>query len=191
MEDGKGIAAATLAAAVGGDAGALAEVVELARAVAVRVAVRRLSAAEDVEDVGQEVAILALRKLGAVRDPERFAGWVRAATMTTIADMRRTFARTGARPVEVLDGAEPVEPDYRGVPGVDPGPAVRALPAKLRADVIAHYFHGMTIREVADARGARIGAVRLNLKRARRRMAAAVAAGATLTREPAAVEVRA
>src|SRR6185295_18825588 len=68
-----------------------------------------------VEDLVQDVFLQALRRLGTLREPERFGGW-----LAMIARNRATdFHRRGRDTVELTDD----------LPGAEPGPQAEAIAA--------------------------------------------------------------
>lgn len=170
------IGADVIRLAIGGDPGARAEVVAVARELGYAVARARGTWEQDAEDVAQDVAVAVWRKLPTLTDPARFGGWVE-----TIAErVRANLLRSALFPVELVAGAVPVEPAYLET-GAEPGIAVLGLPPLQRRAVLLHYFRGRTVAETAADMGITVNAARCHLKRARVTLARDVDAGRPLT----------
>ncbi|MFP6762764.1 MAG: sigma factor, partial [Planctomycetaceae bacterium] len=60
-----------------GDREAFGQLVTAFEPIVYRVVLRRLRDASDAREVTQEVFLRAMRKIGQLREPERFAGWLR------------------------------------------------------------------------------------------------------------------
>ncbi len=165
----------TIRGALAGDRDAVEAFADGSRRYAVAVALRAGAQDADAEDVGQTVAGALLGRLGALREPEAWRGWVATSARRALVDLSRSRgpAVAGILP----DDARPVEVEPAGVPEADPGPAVRDLPGAMRAAVVLHYFRGLTVAETAHRLGTSRNTVRGNLRTARARLAAAVARG--------------
>lgn len=135
---------------------------------AVRVVAGRLVGAGEAEDVAQEAFLQAYLGLERLRDPARFGSWL-CAIAVNLAKMR-------------LRSRKPVVPlaDY---PATDGGldsaevselvtAALDVLPQREREAVLLYYVEGLSSPEVAALVGARPGAVRVRLHRARGRLRA-------------------
>jgi RNA polymerase sigma-70 factor (ECF subfamily) len=123
------------------------------------------------DDVMQETALDALRRLGRIRDPERMRGYLFRIMQRRMADATR------ARPLELPLTIDPVAPLPRGTP--DPHTlrlierALKRLPACLRRPVRLHYLEGQPIRDVAASLQTTVNGVKARLYRARRILRAA------------------
>ncbi len=113
-----------------------------------------------VEDLVQDVFLLALRRLETLRDPTRFGGW-----LAMIARHRATdFHRRSRQAVELTE--ELAGPDAGGdaealaVLGV-----LRGLPEAYRETLVLRLVEGMTGSEIAARTGMTEGSVRVNLHR--------------------------
>jgi RNA polymerase sigma-70 factor (ECF subfamily) len=100
---------ADLAALVGraqrGDREAFGELVEQFQPTVYAIALRRLANASDALELTQEVFLHVLRRIGQLREPERFAGWLRQVAVRMA--INRATRRVSPPSVEVgiLEGA--------------------------------------------------------------------------------------
>lgn len=118
-------------------------------------------ARDEVEDLVQDVFLTAWRRLGDLRDPAAFGGWI-----TMIARNRATdFHRRIADVVELPDNLES--------PGTASGEAdasvalaaIRSLPDAYRETLILRLVEGLSGPEIAGRTGLTPGSVRVNLHR--------------------------
>jgi RNA polymerase sigma factor (sigma-70 family) len=169
-------------AAQAGDVAALGVLLERHRAGMRAVALSILGPGPDVDDVVQDAAVTALRRLGDVRDPEAVGAWL------------RMIVRNAGR--SLLRGPAPFLPlDDLQVPATDAGPerwleqhamrdwiweAMEELSPTLRLPmVLRHFSTGFTSYErIADACGVPVGTVRSRLSQGRAKLATALAATA-------------
>ena len=124
----------------------------------------------EVDDLVQEVFLLALRQLHGLRDVSRFGPWLGTITRNRANDYFRK-----AIPVEKV--TEPVSENQAGsrtsrhaaeqeADGILA--AVRALPEPYREPLILRLVEGMTGPEIAERTGLTHGSVRVNLFRGMR-----------------------
>lgn len=113
-----------------------------------------------VEDLVQDVFLAALRQLGALRDPERFGGW-----LAMIARNRATdFHRRNRDAVELPDDlSAPESSDENETLAVLA--LLRSLPDAYRETLVMRLVEGMTGPEIALRTGMTEGSVRVNLHR--------------------------
>lgn len=113
----------------------------------------------DVDDLVQEVFAAAFSRIGTVREPEAFPGWLAAIARNRAADYHRA-----ARPTVELK-------DVPGRDGRDQDDALavmaalRALPDAYRETLTLRLVEGMTGPEIAERTGLTHGSVRVNLHR--------------------------
>lgn len=116
---------------------------------------------DEVEDLVQDVFLTAWRRLGDLRDPAAFGGWI-----AMIARNRATdFHRRTADFVELPDNLES--------PGTASGQAdahvalaaIRSLPGAYRETLILRLVEGLSGPEIAERTGLTPGSVRVNLHR--------------------------
>jgi RNA polymerase sigma-70 factor (ECF subfamily) len=129
----------------------------------------------DVEDVVQEVFLVAKRRLGAFTGDASVTTWLFRATANiaaaarrkqrlrrwlgrTSADERPGMGAAGPTPVEALEQRQDVAAVYR---------ALDALPERLRRVLILFELEGLSTQEIAELTNARAATVRVWLFRAR------------------------
>ncbi|MGI3199033.1 RNA polymerase sigma factor [Streptomyces sp. GLT-R25] len=169
-------------AAQGGDVTALGLLLERHRAGMRAVALSILGPGPDVDDVLQDAAVTALRRVGDVRDPAAIGPWL------------RMIVRNAAR--SLLRGSVAFRPiDDLRLPSTDAGPerrlehhamrdwiweAIEELSPTLRLPlVLRHFSTGVTSYErIAEACGVPVGTVRSRLSQGRAKLATALAATA-------------
>ncbi len=130
---------------------------------------RRSGDPDLVDDVLQETALHALRRMPLLREPERMRGWLFRIMQRRLAELSRD------RPPWLSLTIDPVVP-----PRVLPDPkavrlirhALRSLPARLRKPVRLHYLEGQPIRDVAASLRTSVNSVKARLYRARRKIRA-------------------
>jgi len=85
-----------VAGALSGDAFAFGLLVEKYRGLVVSVAYALLGDIHDAEDVAQDAFLKAYKRLGQLREPEKFANWLSRITFGTVKDFQRRRARERA-----------------------------------------------------------------------------------------------
>lgn len=115
----------------------------------------------DADDVTQNVFMSALTKLGTLRDPAAFAGWIATTARHAAEDHRR-------RSVETIE----IDERYatRSTQGDDADAAhaleaIRSLPAAYRETLMLRLVEGMSGPEISVRTGLTPGSVRVNLHR--------------------------
>jgi RNA polymerase sigma-70 factor, ECF subfamily len=114
----------------------------------------------EVDDVVQDVFVAALERIGDLREPAAFGGWLAAIARHRATDQRRRGPITESL---VDDVAAPRDPDYLQARAILD--AVRALPDAYRETLILRLVEGMTGAEIADRTGLTAASVRVNLHR--------------------------
>ena len=128
----------------------------------------------DVDDLVQDVFMLALRRLSTLRESGSFGAWLAAIARNRANDYHRR-----SRPEEQL-ADETSDPEIEGGntgAGHDDEAAlildaVRSLPAAYRETLILRLVEGMTGPEIAARTGMTHGSVRVNLNRGMRQLRA-------------------
>lgn len=185
--------AALTRAAQAGDAAALALLLERHRPGMRAVALSLLGPGPDVDDVLQEAALVALRRIVDVHDPEAVGPWLRM----VVRNACRTLLRASRRvePVETVPPRSydnslfsPEEVLERHALRDWVWEAVEALSPTLRLPVVLRYFStGITSYEqMAEACAVPVGTVRSRLGQARRALARALTATAATAHSDAA-----
>ena len=122
----------------------------------------------DARDAAQEAFVTAYRKLGSLRDPAAFSGWI-ATTVRRLAARRAATDRRHVSLDSVGDVADPAPTDGNGDHQAVRR-AVVALPEQERQVVALRYFADMSLREIAAATGRGVGTVSKQLSRGRERL---------------------
>lgn len=157
-----------VAAAQGGDRLALEELYgRFARAVH-GIVLSRVPRAE-VEDLVQDVFVIAMQRLGTLRDPQAFGGWLAAIARNRAADYLRRAPRTQELPGD-LDGDGASTSGSRAsttdvIEALAVMSAIRLLPDAYRETLTLRLVEGMTGPEIAARTGLTPASVRVNLHR--------------------------
>jgi RNA polymerase sigma-70 factor (ECF subfamily) len=113
----------------------------------------------DVDDLVQDVFLHAMHKLGDLREPAAFAGWLAAIARNRAAD----FHRRSHEHVELKDDiaeAGPPPPEPHAILA-----AIRTLPDAYSETLVLRLVEGLTGPEIAARTGLTPGSVRVNLHR--------------------------
>ncbi len=119
----------------------------------------------DVDDLTQEVFVLAWRRLADLRDPEAIAGWLvaiarhRATDWERAASRRRDHERAAGRD-GTATAADPEADPTDTMLG-----AIRALPETYREALLMRLVAGLTGAQIAARLGMTPGSVRVHLHR--------------------------
>jgi len=128
--------------------------------------VRRSGDPHLADDIVQETALHALRRMPSLREPERMRGWLFRIMQRRLADESR------GRPPWLSLTIDPIAPLPRVLPDPDTllfiERALRRLPVCLRRPVRLHYLQGLPIRDVAASLHTTVNGVKARLYRARR-----------------------
>jgi RNA polymerase sigma-70 factor (ECF subfamily) len=129
----------------------------------------------DIDDLVQDVFVIAMQKIGTLRDPEAFAGW-----LATIARNRATDqARRAPQAIErVLTDEVGGRMDPDRTEALEVLAVIQTLPEAYRETLVLRLVEGMTGPEIAARTGLTPASVRVNLhrgmKQLRERLGAAV-----------------
>ncbi|MGP0065053.1 MAG: RNA polymerase sigma factor [Isosphaeraceae bacterium] len=171
---------ADLAALVGraqrGDREAFGELVEQFQPTVYAIALRRLANASDALELTQEVFLHVLRRIGQLREPERFAGWLRQVAVRMA--INRATRRVSPPSVEVgiLEGAasehsdEPLDQLISRERSERLWAALGRLKALDREALDAFYIRGHSLLEIAEMLDVPLGTVKRRLHTARKRL---------------------
>jgi RNA polymerase sigma-70 factor, ECF subfamily len=118
-----------------------------------------------VDDLVQEVFLVALRRLSALRDVSRFGAWLAAIARNRASD----YHRQSINEVEVTDAEAEAGSGVSGSAADSEAAvilaAIRNLPEAYREPLILRLVEGMTGPEIAARTGLKPGSVRVNLHR--------------------------
>jgi RNA polymerase sigma-70 factor (ECF subfamily) len=118
---------------------------------------------EAARDVAQEVALVAVRRRGSLRDPRAFDGWVRRiAVRAALREAHRSRRRRAAEDARAATARPPHGDGLDDVLALLDG-----LPARQRAALTLRYVHDLTDAEIARALRCRPATVRSLLARGR------------------------
>jgi RNA polymerase sigma-70 factor, ECF subfamily len=174
-EDPRVVQARLVAAAQQGDREAFGQLCEQFERVVYAIAFRRLGDHAEAQEVCQEVFIQAMRKIGQLRDPRCFAGWLRSMAVR----MSLNRAVRGARPPAMPEAFEVACPGQQT-------PLAEILDEESRAQVhsgldrlstldretlVAFYFDGRSLLEMSDQFRTPVGTIKRRLHVARKRLA--------------------
>ncbi|MBI3667081.1 MAG: sigma-70 family RNA polymerase sigma factor [Acidobacteria bacterium] len=113
----------------------------------------------EVDDLVQDVFLLALRRLHTLRDARAFSGWLAMVARNRANDYHRRGQEMSELP-EDLPSQDPQEAEAWAVLGV-----IQTLPEAYRETLILRLVEGMTGAEIAARTGLSPGSVRVNLHR--------------------------
>ncbi|NOT33594.1 MAG: sigma-70 family RNA polymerase sigma factor [Candidatus Eisenbacteria bacterium] len=113
----------------------------------------------ETEDLVQEVFIQAWTRIGTLREPDAFGGW-----LAQLARHRSTDALRRGRAPEPLD-PELAAPDSHHAEAIRVLALIRALPEAYRETLALRLIEGLTGPEIAAMTGMQPGSVRVNLHR--------------------------
>ena len=140
----------------------------------------------DAQDITQETFIRAYMNLDQLREPGRFAGWLRRVAFSVAMNWLKAF-RPGL--FEQLDGRADLE--HLEIPDFQPGPAevaqkreladavltaVASLPPKYRLPLTMFHLDGLSYQKVADFLDIPLGTAKSMIHRAKAKLEAALAA---------------
>jgi RNA polymerase sigma-70 factor, ECF subfamily len=170
---------ADLAALVGraqrGDRAAFGELVEQFQPTVYAIALRRLANASDAMELTQEVFLHVLRRIGQLREPERFAGWLRQVAVRMAINRATRRVAPPSVEVAVLEGAsqqsdEPLDQLISRERADRLREALGRLKSLDREALDAFYIRGHSLLEIAESLGVPLGTVKRRLHTARKRL---------------------
>ena len=167
-----------------GDREAFGTLVEQFQRTVHAICLRRLGNASEAVELTQEVFLHVMRRIGQLREPERFAGWLRQVAVRMA--INRATRRNPPRSVEtvVLEASADVRDDpldtlisreraQRLWEGLE------RLKDLDRETLVAFYIQGRSLLEMADEHDAPLGTIKRRLHTARKRLRAELEATAT------------
>ena len=118
----------------------------------------------EVDDLVQDVFLLAMRNLTALKDDMAFGGWLVMIARNRAHDWRRR-KRPESELAEASDVAAPTTSPQASAEAAEVLAAVRALPGSYRETLVLRLVEGMSGPEIAARTGMTHGSVRVNLHR--------------------------
>ena len=113
----------------------------------------------EVDDLVQDVFLVALRRLSTLREPRAFAGWLITIARNRANDFYRNTRTTEELPPEI-GSIDADEGESRAALE-----AIRSLPEAYRETLVLRLVEGMTGPEIAERTGLTPASVRVNLHR--------------------------
>jgi RNA polymerase sigma-70 factor (ECF subfamily) len=148
-----------------GDIGAFEALTRRYRGLAFALAYHRLGRFDDAEDAAQEALVEAYRKLPNLRDPTRFAAWLRQIVAGKAAELARRRREEPLPPEEVeAAGCVSAAPDALETQVRE---ALEQLPPAVRLATTLFYVDGLSYAEIAAHMDVPASTVRGRLQRAR------------------------
>jgi RNA polymerase sigma-70 factor, ECF subfamily len=164
-----------------GDREAFGALVEQFQPTVHAIALRRLGNQSDALELTQEVFLHVLQRIGQLREPERFAGWLRQVAVRMA--INRATRRVAPASVEtgVLEGAyergdEPLDQLISRERAERLRDALAKLKSLDREALDAFYIRGHSLIEIAELLEVPIGTVKRRLHTARKRLKLALEA---------------
>jgi RNA polymerase sigma-70 factor (ECF subfamily) len=118
-------------------------------------------ARDEVEDLVQDVFLTAWRRLGDLRDPAAFGGWIAMIARNRAADTHRRAAEFVELP-ETLASPDTASGAAEANAALA---AIRSLPEAYRETLVLRLVEGLTGPEIAERTGLTAASVRVNLHR--------------------------
>ena len=176
---------ALVRAAQAGDRQAFGRLFERFERHVMGIALRRVGDYGEAQELCQDVFIQAMKKIRQLREPEAFAGWLRAITA------RMAINRLVRRPVdralepEALEAScaetrTPLDDVLTGERAREVRRGLKALGRMDRETLVAFYVDGQSLVEMSDRFAAPVGTIKRRLHVARKRLAKHVEAVAAV-----------
>ncbi|WP_165226085.1 RNA polymerase sigma factor [Aquisphaera insulae] len=156
-----------------GDRGAFVSLVRRWEVPLLRIAARVTGDVHEAEEIRQAVFVRLLRAPGAIREPARFAAWLRrAAVNESIAAVRSRSRRRNVvdraralAPAAAATGPDPAEALAALDESARLAEALRSLPPDDRALLSLRFDEGLTFAEIADAMDAPASTIKSRVAR--------------------------
>lgn len=169
--------AALVRLAQSGDREAFGLLVEQFQRTVHAICLRRLGNPSEAVELTQEVFLHVMRRIGQLREPERFAGWLRQVAVRMA--INRATRRTAPASVEprVLEGAseprsQPLDELIARERAQRLWEAIARLKPIDREALVAFYIQGQSLIEIAERLETPIGTIKRRLHTARKRLKA-------------------
>ncbi len=163
-------------AAQQGDREALGDLFQRYEGQVMAVALRRLQNHGEAQELCQDVFVQVMLKIGQLREPDAFGGWLRAITQRMAVNrLTRQRSVQGMDP-ESLESqwGDDMTPDQLAL-AAERKESVRAGLSRLgrldRETLVAFYVEGQSLLEMSDEFGAPLGTIKRRLHVARKRLA--------------------
>lgn len=162
-------------AAQSGDRAAFGELARQFEPTVFAVANRRLRNRTDAAELTQDVLIQAFRKLPQLRQPERFAGWLKRITVRMAINRAVRRPPEAVRDPEILgnrknDGPNPLDSLMARERANEVLGGLSRLRELDRCTLVAFYFDGQSLIEMSDRFQSPVGTIKRRLHTARLRL---------------------
>jgi RNA polymerase sigma-70 factor, ECF subfamily len=132
----------------------------------------------EVDDLVQEVFLLAMRRLGTLREPAAFGGWLATITRNRANDFHRGVRETNELPEDPASAGTHTGENYAAHgEAVAALATIRELPKAYRETLVLRLVEGMTGPEIAARTGLTQASVRVNLHRGMKMLREALGRG--------------
>jgi len=163
-------------AAQAGDRDAQGRLVERYQGCVMAIAMRKLGNYAEAQELTQDVFVQALTKIGQLREPQAFGGWLRRITVRmAINRMVRRTPDIATEPVTLEATCVERKTPLTDIMDVERAGQVREgldrLGAMDRDTLVAFYMDGQSLIEMSDAFDAPVGTIKRRLHVARKRLA--------------------
>ncbi len=163
--------------AQGGDRDAFGALVEQFQRTVYAICLNRLGHPSEAAELTQEVFLHVLRRIGQLREPERFAGWLRQVAVRMAINRATRRVPPASVEDEVLEGAgarrdEPLDELIARERATRLWEGLGRLKPMDRETLVAFYIHGQSLVEMAEAQEAPVGTIKRRLHTARKRLKA-------------------
>lgn len=134
---------------------------------AVRLAYLLTGDAASAQDVAHDAFLKAAGRVRTMRDPERFAGYLRRTVVRTVLMNNRSLQRSQARAERDarLGAVDDGDPSASAADRVDVVAALATLPPRQQAALVLRYWLDLPEAEIAQVIGCRPGTVKSTLSR--------------------------
>jgi RNA polymerase sigma-70 factor (ECF subfamily) len=158
-----------------GDRGAFGLLAEQFQPTVYAIALRRLGNASEAAELTQEVFLHVLLRIHQLREPERFAGWLRQVAVRMAINRATRHLAPVAVEMSVLESAfeavdQPVDELIARERAERLWEALGRLKALDRESLVAFYIRGLSLVEIADELDVPLGTVKRRLHTARKRL---------------------
>ena len=158
-----------------GDRDAFGRLVEQFQPTVQAIALRRLGNASEAMELTQEVFLHILRRIHQLREPERFAGWLRQVAVRMAINRATRGVAPSTVDTGVLEGAseralQPVDELITRERAERLWAALRRLKTLDRESLLAFYIRGLSLVEMASELDVPLGTIKRRLHTARKRL---------------------
>lgn len=168
--------------AQGGDRAAFGKLVEQFERTVHAICLRRLGNPSEALELTQEVFLHVMKRLDQLREPERFAGWLRQVAARMAINRATRRVQPPSVDAEILEAAgehrdDPLDALIARERAQRLHAGLGRLKALDRETLVAFYLQGQSLVEIAEGLDTPIGTIKRRLHTARKRLKAELQAG--------------